>query len=55
MKLLRVGEKNKETTAVLDHQNKIRDISKYFDDFNPNTLNFDTINQIKELDLDTLP
>ena len=47
MKLLRVGEKNKETTAILDHQNKIRDLSKHFDDFNPNTLNFDTINQIK--------
>ena len=55
MKLLRVGEKNKETTAILDHQNKIRDLSKHFDDFNPNTLNFNTINQIKELDLDTLP
>jgi len=55
MKLLRVGEKNKETTAILDHNNKIRNLSKYFDDFSPITLNFNTINQIKELNLDALP
>ena len=55
MKLLRVGEKNKETTAILDHHNKIRNLSKYFDDFSPITLNFNTINQIKELNLDALP
>jgi len=55
MKLLRVGEKNKEITAILDHHNKIRNLSKYFDDFSPITLNFNTINQIKELNLDALP
>ena len=55
MKLLRVGEKNKETTAILDHNNKIRNLSKYFDDFSPIMLNFNTINQIKELNLDALP
>jgi 2-keto-4-pentenoate hydratase/2-oxohepta-3-ene-1,7-dioic acid hydratase in catechol pathway len=55
MKLLRVGEKEKELPAILDKQNKIRNLSNYIEDFNPKTLNFDTINKIKELDLKTLP
>ena len=55
MKLLRVGELNKEITAVLDKQNKIRNLSKYIDDFNPNTLNFSTINIIKKLNFEKLP
>ena len=55
MKLLRVGEKEKEVPAILDKQNKIRNLSNYIDDFNPNTLNFSTINRIKKLDFETLP
>ena len=55
MKLLRVGEKEKEIPAILDKQNKIRNLSKYIEDFNPNNLNFDTINKIKDLDLKILP
>ena len=55
MKLLRVGEKEKEIPAILDKQNIIRNLSKYIEDFNPKNLNFDTINKIKDLDLKTLP
>tara|TARA_B100001109_G_C18789139_1_gene439236 strand:- start:160 stop:1005 length:846 start_codon:yes stop_codon:yes gene_type:complete len=55
MKLLRVGEKEKEIPAILDKQNKVRNLSNYIEDFNPKNLNFDTINKIKELDLKTLP
>ena len=55
MKLLRVGEPNKEIVAVLDKENKIRNLSNYIDDLNPNTLNFDTINKIKDLDFKILP
>ena len=55
MKLLRVGELQKEIPAVLDKKNKIRNLSNHFEDFNPKTLNFDTINKIKNLDLETLP
>ena len=55
MKLLRVGELKKETPAILDKDNKIRNLSNYIDDFNPTTLNVDTINKIKNLDLKTLP
>ena len=55
MKLLRVGEKEKEIPAILDKQNIIRNLSKYIEDFNPKNLNFNTINKIKDLDLKTLP
>ena len=55
MKLLRVGEKNKEIPAVLDKENKIRNLSNYINDFNPDTLNFNTIDKIKNLDFKSLP
>ena len=55
MKLLRVGEYSKEIPAVLDKKNKIRDITKYIEDLNPKTLNFNTIKKIKNLDLEILP
>ena len=55
MKLLRVGEKNKEIPAVLDKENKIRGLSNYINDLNPDTLNFKTIDKIKELDFKSLP
>ena len=55
MKLLRVGEENKEIPAVLDKENKIRSLSNYINDFNPDTLNFKTIDKIKELDFKSLP
>ena len=55
MKLLRVGEKNKEIPAVLDKENKIRSLSNYINDFNPDTLNLNTIDKIKNLDFKSLP
>ncbi|MBT7624113.1 MAG: fumarylacetoacetate hydrolase family protein [Flavobacteriaceae bacterium] len=55
MKLLRVGEPRKEIPAVLDKENKIRNLSNHIEDFNPKTLNIDTINKIKNLDFKTLP
>ena len=55
MKLLRVGEPKKEIPAILDIENKIRNLSKYVSDFNPKTLNFETINKIKALNLNDLP
>ena len=55
MKLLRLGEKNKEIPAVLDKENKIRNLSNYINDFNPDTLNFNTIDKIKNLDFKSLP
>ena len=55
MKLLRVGEFGKEVPAVIDKENKIRNLSKIIDDFNPSNLNFETLNNLKKIDFKTLP
>jgi 2,4-diketo-3-deoxy-L-fuconate hydrolase len=55
MKFLRVGEVDKEIPAILDADNKLRNISSYIDDFNSRSLNFDTIEKIKNIDLKALP
>ena len=55
MKLLRVGDKGKEKPAVLDRNGKIRDISQHVSDFNPDTLNFETLDKLKKINLETLP
>jgi len=55
MKLLRVGEKVKETPAILDSNNKVRDISSQIKDLNPDYLNFETFAKLKNLDLTKLP
>ena len=54
MKLLRVGDKGKEKPAILDKNNKIKDISSIIPDLNPNLLNFETISKIEKLDLNSL-
>jgi len=55
MKLLRFGDKGKEKPAVLDKNNKIRDISSHIKDLNPNYLNFETFSKLNNLDLTKLP
>jgi 2,4-diketo-3-deoxy-L-fuconate hydrolase len=55
MKLLRVGEVDQEIPAILDSDNKLRSLSSYIDDFNSRSLNFDTIEKIKNIDLKALP
>ena len=55
MKLLRVGQKGKEKPAVLDKNGKIRDLSSIISDFNPGTLNFETLAKLQKIDLETLP
>ena len=55
MKLLRVGPKNKEKPAVLDKNAKIRDVSSHIKDFNPENSNFETINKLNKINLETLP
>ncbi len=55
MKLLRVGKRNKEKPAIIDKDNKFRDLSFLVNDFNPDTLNFETVSKIKELDISKLP
>ncbi len=55
MKLLRCGNKNNEKPAVLDKNGKIRDLSSIISDFNPETLNFETLAKLQKIDLETLP
>ena len=54
MKLLRVGNFGEEIPAIIDKENKIRDLSKIVDDFNPESLNFKTLDEIKKVDLNSL-
>ncbi len=55
MKLLRVGEFGKEIPAVLDDENKIRDLSGIIKDLSPENLNFEIFEKIKKADLKSLP
>lgn len=54
MKLLRIGEKNKEKPAILDNKGKIRDLSGHINDLDCNNLNFGTIEKIKKIDTSSL-
>ena len=55
MKLLRVGVKGKEKPAVLDKNGKIRDISSHIKDLNPDSLNFEKINKLNDINFENLP
>ena len=55
MKLLRVGQIGKEKPAALDKSGKIRDLSQHVFDFNPSTLNFETLEKLKKINLESLP
>ena len=55
MKLLRIGEEGFEKPALMDKENKYRDLSSIIKDFNPDTLNFETLEKIKTTDITKLP
>ena len=55
MKLLRVGGNGKEKPAILDKNNKIRDLSSHIKDFNSDNLIFETISKLENINLETLP
>ncbi len=54
MKLCRIGDFNKEKPALIDKDNNYLDLSTIIKDFNPETLNFNTLNEIKKADLSKL-
>ena len=54
MKLLRVGEPNKEIVAALDNNKKLRDLSGYIKDLNSKTLNENTLKKLQDIDLSKL-
>tara|TARA_Y100001970_G_C14206767_1_gene844541 strand:+ start:134 stop:982 length:849 start_codon:yes stop_codon:yes gene_type:complete len=55
MKLLRIGDVGFEKPALIDENNDFRDLSSEIKDFNSETLNFETIEKIKSLNLSKLP
>ena len=55
MKLLRIGEIGSEKPALIDNENKYRDLSSIIKDFNPDTLNFEILEKIKTTDTSKLP
>jgi len=55
MKLLRLGEAGSEKPALIDNENKYRDISSIIEDLNPHSLNFETLEKIKSIDVSKLP
>jgi 2-keto-4-pentenoate hydratase/2-oxohepta-3-ene-1,7-dioic acid hydratase in catechol pathway len=55
MKLCRIGEIGKEKPAIIDGDNNYKDLSSIVEDFNPDTLNFETLEKIKSTDLSSLP
>ena len=55
MKLLRIGDVGSEKPALIDKENKYRDLSSIIKDFNPDTLNFETLEKIKITDITKLP
>lgn len=55
MKLCRIGEIGKEKPAIIDADNNYKDLSSIIDDFNPDTLNFKTLDIIKKTNISSLP
>ena len=55
MKLLRCGNKGSEKPAALDKEGKIRDLSSSIRDFDPKNLNFETLSELKKINLESLP
>jgi len=50
-----VGKLNKEKPALIDKDGNFRDMSSIVNDFNPKTLNFETIEKIKKTNVSKLP
>ena len=55
MKLLRLGDVGSEKPALIDSENKYRDLSSIINDLDPDTLNFETLENIKTTDTSKLP
>ena len=55
MKLLRIGVKGSEKPALIDNENKYRDLSPIIKDLDPSTLNFESLEKIKSTDISKLP
>ena len=47
MKLCRIGNVGEEKPAIIDQDNNFRDLSSLVEDLNPNTLNFENLEILK--------
>ena len=55
MKLCRIGELGKEKPAIIDKDGLYKDISNIISDLNPESLNFETLQKLKKLNINDLP
>ena len=53
MKLLRYGDLGKEKVGALDQNNEIRDLSDFISDLDPKNINFDNLEKLNKVDLQT--
>ena len=54
MKLLRLGKINQEIPVALDKNGKYRNLSSHIKDLNPETINFENLEKLKKVDLESL-
>ena len=54
MRFARVGETNKEKPVIIDQNGDYRDLSNFVKDFDSSTLNFETLEKIKNIDTSKL-
>jgi len=54
MKLLRIGKKGQEIPVALDKDGKYRNLSSHINNLNPDTINFETLEVLKNIDLESL-
>ena len=54
MKLLRVGKKGQEIPVAIDKYGKYRNLSSCINDLNPNNINFETLEILKNINLENL-
>ena len=55
MKLCRIGEIGNEKPALIDDRGRYRDLSTIINDLDPKNINFDTLNKISKIQMDSLP
>ena len=54
MKFLRIGKVGQEIPVTLDKNGKYRNLSSVIKDFNPESINFETLDEIKDINLESL-
>ena len=55
MKLCRIGEIGNEKPALIDDRGRYRELSTIINDLDPKNINFDTLNKISKIQMDSLP